>query len=159
MKNWQMTARQYLVQKYCYMRDRVTDPGRSIEGRHYFNISLCSQQEFINFGLRSKKFNDLFKIYKRSKGKRHLAPSVDRINPLHGYSLNNIQFLSLSKNVKKSRTDKWVVLENEETGRLHKFLSTTEASKFLGHLTRIKVSRASFISQKTGERFFNRIKN
>lgn len=151
-----MSPRQYLAQKYCYMRDRVTDPGRSTDGRHYFGLALCSREEFISFGMKSKKFLALFKRYKKSKGKRYLAPSVDRINILHGYTINNIQFLSLSDNVLKARRDRWVALKNVKTGRLHRFTTTVEASRFLGHRARIKVSRPTFRSLKTGEVFLNK---
>jgi len=155
MKNYQMTPRQYLVQKYCYMRDRVSDPGRSIEGRHYLNLPICTQAEFVSFGLRSRRFAKLFQEYKRSRGNRAKAPSVDRINPTRGYTLDNIQFLSLSDNVSKAKTDLKVVLKSFETGRVYRFLNATKAGSFLGHKRGIRTTRRSFVNLNTGERFLN----
>lgn len=155
MKNWQLTKRQYLSLKYKYMKERVTDLVRSEGNRHYFGLPICRREEFVEFGLKDSKFNSLFKKYKRSKGKRAKSPSVDRIKSTRGYTLDNIQFLSLSDNVKKTKKDRWIVLQNTTTYRLHRFATAGEAGRFLGHKWHIKVERRSFTNLKTGEVFAN----
>lgn len=158
MKNWQLTKEQYISRKYNYMRDRVTDPKRSEGGRHYYNLPICSRQEFFQFANSNPKFSRLFKTYKRSRGNRAKAPSVDRIDIYKGYTLNNIQFLTLSDNVLKVHSDKWFTLKSKKTGKLFRFASTLEVGRFLNHKGRVKTTRKSFFNVKTKEHFINTTK-
>lgn len=151
-----MNKRQYLSQKYCYMRDRVSDKSRSAGGRNYFRQPLCDREAFLEFGLTDDNFNRLFKNYKRSQGKRSKAPSVDRIKSNKGYQLDNIQFLSLSENSSKVKQEKWVVLQDSKTKRMHRFASAGEAGRFLRHKWHVHVSRKTFTHMKTGRVYLNR---
>jgi len=154
MKNWQRTRRQYLTNLYSHMLERVTNPAKSIDGRSYLGLPICTREEFISFGLDSRRFNLLFKKYKRSKGLRAIAPSIDRVNNKKGYILSNMQFLTVGQNSLKDRKIKWIVLKSPAK-KVFRFSSTTEVAKFLKHKREVKITRKSFTNLKTGERFTN----
>lgn len=155
MKNYQRTKLQYLSNLYSHMKERVTNPDKSVQGRKYLGLPICSRESFIAFGLKDSKFNALFKKYKRSRGKRVFAPSVDRINNRRGYTRSNIQFLSLPENSLKDRKRRWVVLKSLATGKVYRFFSTGDAADFLKHRTHIKITRPRFFNVRTGEKFLN----
>lgn len=154
MKNWELTKIQYLAAKYKYMSQRVTEKARSNEGRNYFGLPIVARKAFMDWASSDPTFSRLWKNYKRSQGNRAKAPSIDRININRGYTLGNMQFLTLSNNVKKATVDRRVVLVNETTGRVFRFRTRTEASKFLGHSHPIKLSHKFFVNTKK-EKFFN----
>lgn len=159
MRNYQLSPKQYLVKKYSYMLGRINEKKRSVGGRHYYKLPICSLQEFLHLGLNDTKFKSLFSTYKRSKGTLSKAPSVDRINNSRGYTTKNIQFLTLSDNVKKAFKEKKIVIQDTKTLKIFRFRTTTEAANFLGHKWRIKKSRKSFRHLKTNKVFLNLSKN
>lgn len=155
MKNYQLTKKQYLNNLYSHMKERVTNPDKSVCGRHYLGLPICSRNKFIEFGMESNKFTNLFRRYKSSKGKRVIAPSIDRIKNTRGYTLDNIQFLTLSENSRKDRKVKWIVLKSLKTNKICRFSSTTEVGRFLNHKREVKVNRSHFFNTKTEEKFVN----
>ena len=155
MRNYKLTREQFLSNLYSHMKERVTNPEKSIQGRHYLGLPICSRDTFVAFGMKDRKFNRLFKKYKLSRGQRKFAPTVDRINNRQGYTQKNIQFLTLTENSKKDRKVKWIVLRSLDSSKVYKFYSTGDASRFLNHRTHIKLTRKSFINMKTRERFSN----
>jgi len=61
------------------------------------------------------KFLKLFKEYRESDFVSELAPSIDRINPLRGYELDNIQVMTWGENHKKSfEVDRKIIFENDD---------------------------------------------
>lgn len=155
MRNYQLTRKQFLNNLYSHMRERVTNPRKSVEGRKYLGLPILGRDKFLDFGLNDEAFNTLFKRYKRSKGKRALAPSIDRKRTTGGYTLGNIQFLTLSENSNKDRKVKWITLRSTETNKVYRFSTTTEVANFLNHKREVKVTRSGFVNTKTGERFVN----
>lgn len=153
-----MSKKQYLSDKYSHMKERVTNPKKVIEGRNYLGLRICDRESFIEFGRKDPMFNKLWRRYKKSGGQRKKVPSIDRKNNRKGYTLDNMQFITLSENSQKDRPAKWIALENSKTGTVHRFSSTAKAAKFLNHKTRIKVTRESFYNIKTGRKFINKTK-
>jgi len=137
------------------MKERVTNPLKSVGGRDYLGLSICSREDFISFGLESVRFNTLFKRYKRSRGLRAIAPSIDRVKNGKGYVLGNMQFLTVGENSKKDRKPKWIILKSTKTKKVVRFTSTVLAARFLKHKREIKVDRKSFLNPKTRELFTN----
>lgn len=155
MRNYELTRRQFLNNLYSHMKERVTNPRKSVEGRSYLGRPICTREGFIEFGLSSAQFNRLFKRYKRSKGKRSIAPSIDRIRTSGGYTLGNMQFLTLSVNSNKDKKPKTIVLKSLDTKKVYRFATTSEVGVFLNHRREVKVTRPGFVNVKTGERFVN----
>lgn len=129
------------------MKQRVTNVATN-SSKKYVGLPICNRSDFIEFGLHCPKFDKLFRSYKLSHGNRRKAPSVDRINNKKGYTLDNMQFLSVPDNRRKASIPRWVKLKDSITGRIHSFRTTREASNFLGHLHPIKATRKSFFRMK-----------
>lgn len=86
--------------KYSMMKART-------EGRctHYSNAEgkeLCSKREFILWCRGNiLEFTRLHKKYVESGFEKKYAPSIDRIDPIKGYTLDNIQWLPHGENSRK----------------------------------------------------------
>lgn len=86
--------------KYSMMKQAVE--GRSVHPRSCRGKELCAKTEFILWCRKNiSEFKRLHREYVESGFDKKKAPSVDRINPNRGYSLDNIQWLSLSDNCKR----------------------------------------------------------
>lgn len=92
----------FLRTRYTELKQRCTNPKeRNIDT--YLGLSYCTLNEFLNRFLKDKHFNKLFKNWQKSNFEYKLCPSIDRINPKFGYTLDNIQFLTHSENCTKDQ--------------------------------------------------------
>ena len=64
-----------------------------------------SKADFTEWIMSQEAFHILYSIWKESGFKRHLVPSVDRINDDKGYTLENIQLMTWEANRKKAERD------------------------------------------------------
>lgn len=125
--------------KRCYLERHSSTPE-----------NLCSKEDFLNFGMNNAEYHRLYNLWKNQGFKRGESPSVDRIEVTKGYSLDNIQFLTLRDNVKKShkeclRQKHSVILIKD--GIEHIFESGASAAKYLG------VTKSSLLfARKNGSR-------
>jgi hypothetical protein len=95
---------------------------------------ICTFEDFKDFALQSEEFKKLREAWINSDFDRKLVPSVDRIDNDRGYTIDNIQFLNLSENVKKGHIEapkckKVLLVKGNEV--LY-FDSQIEASRYLG---------------------------
>ena len=103
-KKYEKTRTQldYFVKKvYCGMRDRCTVPN-SHSSKYYFGLPLLDREEFLEFSLNDEDLKKLFKEWVDSEWERKLTPSIDRIFPNLGYTINNIQWITVSENSKRA---------------------------------------------------------
>jgi hypothetical protein len=117
------------------MRKRSLDPRKTnIPVQH-----LCSRKEFYAFALNSVEYQGLHANWVESNFEFSLIPTVDRIDNLKGYLINNIQFITHAKNVAKGNREvdrgagnhkKRVSLEKDGVKKY--FLSGKSACDFLG---------------------------
>lgn len=115
-------------------------------------MTICSQEEFMAFGLADMHLKELISIWIDSGFQRKLSPSIDRIDNTKGYTLENMQFITHSQNVSKGnreapRSGAMAQAANKKKIRLIKenqeliFESGKSACDFL-ELDRTRVSRA-----------------
>ena len=87
----------FLTRSYCGMQSRVKRKNHR-GARYYFGLYVLPKKKFIEFSLADKSFKRLHKKYVKSNLVTALCPSVDRIDPSKGYSLNNIRGLTTKEN-------------------------------------------------------------
>lgn len=90
-RQYRRTKKGFLVKTYYNIQKRARVRG----------FECLSREEFYKFGLESATFLTLFKLWRETGCTRKLTPSLDRIDRTKGYSLDNIQWLSVSDNSKK----------------------------------------------------------
>jgi hypothetical protein len=119
----------YIIkQKYHDMVARI---------KKYKYGEICPREEFYEIANNSPELKKLHKAWFESGYEHRLTPSVDRIDNNHGYTIDNIQFITQSENAKKahienpprSRSIKCKLVKGDE---VFYFESMRAASKFLG---------------------------
>jgi hypothetical protein len=87
-----------------FIRTRLTTIKRRIKlNRSYQNLPICSAGEFFDWSIRSKVLAKLFKAWNDSGHKYRLIPTIDRIDPKKGYTIDNIRWIVLHENSKRAR--------------------------------------------------------
>jgi hypothetical protein len=66
---------------------------------------IISIEDFLSFSIENIQYKKLHEEWVKSDYKYKLTPSIDRINCKMGYIINNIQFLTVSDNCKKSHIE------------------------------------------------------
>lgn len=94
------TKEGYVRLKYSRIKSRCTNPNQP-SAQYYYGLGYPTKDEFIARMLGDPTFNALWDQWVTKGRPRKLAPSVDRIDPGRGYELDNIQFLTVSDNVKR----------------------------------------------------------
>jgi hypothetical protein len=158
MKNYELSKVQFLSNLYAHIKERVSNPEKSVSGRKYLGLPVCSKEDFLIFGLSDPTFHKMFATYRRFHGKRRYVPSIDRINSKKGYVIGNLQFLSIIDNSNKERGKKWFVLQNTKTKKVVRFESTVQAGKFLHHKRELKLHRSAYYDTKSDVKYINKTK-
>ena len=80
-------------------------------GKAYEDIELTfSKEEFMIF-LKDTNYKKIFTRWEKSKFARKYAPSVDRIDRLGHYSIDNIQIMTLGENSTKGNAERRICSE------------------------------------------------
>lgn len=92
--------------KYELMRARTT--GIQWRGKdkdkhaNYIGMKLLSREEYYNWVEETKdQFEKIYVKWKDSGYQYNLVPTIDRIDPKKGYTIDNMQWLSFSDNMKR----------------------------------------------------------
>lgn len=97
---YEKTYKGFLVRLYRNMRSRIT----GIQKKNFYlyeGKEILDKETFYNWALNNKMFYELFENYKKSNYDRKLAPSVDRVDSNLGYTIDNIEFVTLSENSRR----------------------------------------------------------
>ena len=101
-KTYEKTENGFIMRMYRNMKSRVS--GIQKKSIHkYMGLDILSKEDFYSWIKNNETFNELFDNYKKNNFSQRLSPTVDRINPELGYTLDNMQLLTLSDNVKLAR--------------------------------------------------------
>lgn len=92
--------------RYAHMVAR--HEGRASTHSQSYGKGICTKEEFMLWCKDFENLNVFLTIYfewARNGFKRWDSPSIDRIDPKIGYTLDNIQWLSFSDNCEKNDKD------------------------------------------------------
>ena len=96
-RKYEKTKKGFLVRLYRNMKSRIV--GIQREKHHlYKGKHLLDKEVFYEWALSSVDFHVLFKLWEESAYERRLCPSVDRIDSSMGYSLGNMEWVTMSVN-------------------------------------------------------------
>ena len=119
-KKW-LLARIYNAQKNNWMRKRNEWPEYSLE-------------ELRNIYLNDSIYNKLHDEWVESWYSKMLSPSLDRINPMIWYTLDNIQMVTYWYNLQKWHDEMWLtqwkrVLQKKDWVIIWKYISISDAGR------------------------------
>lgn len=96
-KKYEKTHKGFLMRLYRNMKSRVA--GIQKKCIHlYYGKELLPKDEFYNWANSSPEFYRIFDKYEKSGYDRKEAPTVDRIDPSKGYSIDNMRWITHSEN-------------------------------------------------------------
>lgn len=98
-QKYRRTKRGLLVCAHRQMRRRVT--GTQLHWLRYIGFQVIDRDQFIEWSLKDKEFNKLYAAWERNNYEYKYTPSVDRLNPSFGYTLDNINWCTVSQNTKR----------------------------------------------------------
>jgi hypothetical protein len=105
-RRYEKTKKGFLVRMYRNMTSRVK--GVQKDYIHiYQGLDILPKEQFYEFALNNSEFHRLFKEWEDALYERRLCPSIDRIDTKFGYTLGNIQFLTMSENSSKTSRRKY----------------------------------------------------
>lgn len=140
VKNWKLNNRdavsQYNKKYYQNHRDELSqykkEYNHSYEGHivnmanhalkraKRFNLDCEPQEVLVDFVRKDKAYKKIHNNWDASGHKRKDAPSIDRIDVLGGYTLDNIQIITQSDNARKGCTiDRKRKLEYQQETQLY----------------------------------------
>ena len=100
-KQYEKTPKGFLMRLYRNMKSRIT--GVQKEKYHlYKGKYLLDKNVFYKWAEFHPAFVSLFNNYVSNSFPRKLSPSVDRINPDLGYTLENMEWVTMSENSRRS---------------------------------------------------------
>lgn len=102
-RNKRRTLRGFLDEKYHAMTLRVSGKPTN-RYSSAVGLPIISKDTFLTWAYAQGDLVPMFEKYKQSGWERNLCPTIDRINNLKGYTIDNIQFLTMVDNLKK---DNW----------------------------------------------------
>jgi hypothetical protein len=120
----------------------------------YIGKEILEKEVFYNWILSNSNYDLLFNEYEASGYERKFAPSVDRIDPNFGYSIDNIQIITMSKNSGKD-AKKQIAKYTKDNVFIEQFNSVNDAAQNAG-ITACSITMAAsdkYVSSKTAGGF------
>lgn len=99
-RNYKRTKEGRVISCYAAMKNRVE--GKTNRAIYYKGLDICDRSDFIRWSLADPTFNRLFEEWETEGFSRRLVPSIDRRDTFMGYTLDNLQWLTLSNNACKA---------------------------------------------------------
>lgn len=106
-KEYRNTIPSLICRIYNRMQSRVN--GKACKSPYlYKGLAICTKEEFNKLAYTSHEFKMLYIAWKDNEWNIRLTPSVNRINPELGYTIENIEFITFSKNCSQTRKNGYV---------------------------------------------------
>lgn len=105
-KRYEKTRAGFLMRAHRNMRSRVLGIQRR-NAHLYVGKDVLPREEFYQWALSDPAFHVLFTTWEQSGYPRQLAPSVNRIDPLRGYTIDNIEWITHSQNSAGGGRNRW----------------------------------------------------
>lgn len=94
--------RKFLLKLHTNIKHRVNNPSDPKKRKHYKGLYLMCKYVFMQYET-DPTFVSLYETWIESGKQRRLVPTLDRLNPNLGYSLDNVEWVTLSVNSKRIR--------------------------------------------------------
>lgn len=127
LKRWSLTPKGVLT--YAYQHQK----GACKQRNH--PLPSYTLQELHNRYLQDPVFIRLYEQWEKSGYKKHLKPSLDRIDPTKSYTFENIQLMTWEENFRKSKREfqyTEVLMCDMDGNELRRFKSMQDAANALG---------------------------
>lgn len=105
-RKYEKTKKGFLMRLYRNMKSRIEGVNRA-KFHLYAGCYLLPKETFYKWSLASEVFHQLFDEWEQSGYERKLAPSVDRIDSLRGYELDNMEWVTMSENSRRGSLNKY----------------------------------------------------
>lgn len=94
---YEKTVSGFLMRAYRNMKSRVT--GIQKKKRHlYVGLEILPKEVFYEWSTNNAQFLKLFRAWVLNNYDKRLSPSVNRIDPRRGYTLDNIEWITHALN-------------------------------------------------------------
>jgi hypothetical protein len=96
-KKYEKTVNGFLMRAYRNMESRAKGIQKK-KAHLYQNVTVLPRDEFYAWSKESSEFKRLWREWEESGHDRKLTPSVDRIDSLGSYDLDNMRWITHSEN-------------------------------------------------------------
>lgn len=90
----------FILTRYKMLKNKVEG---KICNSKYLGLSICTKEEFIEYASNNAELNYLFREWGKNGYKHGETPSMDRYDSSLGYTIDNIQFITMSDNSRKGQ--------------------------------------------------------
>lgn len=115
-KKYERTFKGHLVRTYRNMLSRVTGVQKR-KAHLYKGLSILSKKDFYKWSENCPIYKTLFDEWQESNYIQILSPSIDRIDSSVGYDMDNMQWLTHSKNSSKATIERFKLERATKSGK------------------------------------------
>ena len=103
-KYYRKTKRGFVGNTFSNMMSRVQGKNKPWL---YKGLPICERADFVKWTLEDRMFNMLFDEWERAGYDMKLTPSIDRLDSLHGYTFDNMGWITHSENSTRGCLSRW----------------------------------------------------
>lgn len=100
-QKYEKTKQGKLMRTYRNMQSRVTGILKK-KAHLYEGLDILSREEFYEWSLNGTQFHLLYDQWVASEYKPGMSPSVERVNPEKGYTIDNMEWITHSENSRRA---------------------------------------------------------
>lgn len=100
-KRYERTKKGKLMRTYRNMQSRVSGILRK-KAHLYKGLEILDREDFYEWAMASPEFHNLYDGWVSSNYKCGASPSVDRVDPSKGYTLDNMEWVTHSENSRRA---------------------------------------------------------